>query len=123
MGRFWADGQNKQAIQEISQDFFAKFSKRSPCRIVLSGYVNDSDEVMPCVEFCEGNQQTCPELDSTIKEADSRIIPHTEKAVNSGIRRVVVHSNDTDVVVYLLYYVHHYISLGMEELWIRLNMD
>ena len=101
MGRFWAGGQNKQAIQEISQDFFAKFSKRSPCRIVLSGYVNDSDEVMPCVEFCEGNQQTCPELDSTIKEADSRIIPHTEKAVNSGIRRVVVHSNDIDVVVYL----------------------
>ena len=79
--------------------------------------------MMPCVELCEGNQQTCPELDSTIKEADSRIIPHTEKAVNSSIRRVVVHSNDTDVVVYLLYYVHHYISLGMEELWIKYGLN
>ena len=28
-------------------------------------------------------------------------------------------SNDTDVVVYLLYYIHHFINRGIEELWIK----
>ena len=70
---------------------------------------------MPCVELCEGNKQACPELNSNIEEADSRIIPHIEKAVKRGTRRVIVHSNDTDVVIYLLYYAHCFVSVGMEE--------
>ena len=119
MNRFWASGHNKQAIQEISRIFFKNLSRKSPCRIVLSGYVDDSEGVKPCVELCEGNEQACPDLDSEIEEADSRIIPHVEKAARRGVQRVVVHSNDTDVVVYLLYYIHHYINLGIEELWIK----
>ena len=36
-----------------------------------------------------------------------------------GARRVIVHSNDTDIVVYLLYYIHYFINLGIEDLWIK----
>ena len=37
----------------------------------------------------------------------------------NGIERVIIYSNDTDVVVYLLYYVHQFKDLGIKELWIK----
>ena len=58
------------------------------------------------------------DLDSVIEEADCRIIPHVEKAALHGIERVIVYSNDTDVV-YLLCYNHHFINAGIKELWLR----
>ena len=119
MDRFWACGKNKEAIQEISRDFFKSFSSKSQHRIVLSGYVTDSEGVKPCIELCQGSLQIYPNLDSMTAEADSRIIPHVEKAVMKGVKRVIVHSNDTDVLVYLLYYIHYFINLGVEELWIK----
>ena len=39
-----------------------------------------------------------------------------------GVHRVIVHSNDTDVVVYLLYYIHYFINLGIEDLWIKFKI-
>ena len=35
-----------------------------------------------------------------------------------GVRRVTVHSNDTDVVIFLLHYLHYFLQLGIEDLWI-----
>ena len=37
--------------------------------------------------------------------------------------RVVMYSNDTDVVVYLLYYVHQFKDLGIKELWIKYGTE
>ena len=47
LGRFWACGKNKEAIQEISRDFFKSVSSKSQHRIVLSGYVTDSEGIKP----------------------------------------------------------------------------
>ena len=101
MDCFWACGSNKEAIQVISRDSFKSFSRNSCCRIVLSGYVTDSEGIKPCIELYQGDIQIYSDLDSTIEEADSRIIPHVQKAVMRGVKRVIVHSNDTDVLVYL----------------------
>ena len=60
-----------------------------------------------------------PDLDKVIEEADCRIIPHVEKAALHGIERVIVYSNDTYVVVYLLCYNHHFINADIKELWLR----
>ena len=119
MDRFWACGSNTEALQEISWDFFKSFSRNSCCRIVLSGYVTDSEGIKPCIELYQGDIQIYPDLDSTIEEADSRIIPQVQKAIMRGVKRVIVHSNDTDVLVYLLYYMHYFMKLGVEELWIK----
>ena len=69
-----------------------------------------------CVELCEANEQDCLDLDSEIEDSDSLIILHVEKAVRRGVQRAIVHSNDSDVVVYLLHYIHDYINLGLKEL-------
>ena len=121
MDRFWACGSNKEAIQEISRDFFKSLSRNSCCRIVLSGYVTDSEGIKPCIELYQGDIQVCPDLYSTIEEADSCIIPYVQKAIMRGVKRVIVHSNDTDVLVYLLYYMHYFINLGKEKRYIPIQ--
>ena len=68
------------------------------------------------IEQCQGDLQTCPDLDLMTEEADLGIIPHIQKAVMSGVRRVIVHSNETDVVV-------HFINIGIENLWIKFGIE
>ena len=50
-----------------------------------------------------------------IEEADSRIIPHIQKAMMRGVRRVIAHSSYTDLVVYLLYYIIYFINLVIKD--------
>ena len=50
-----------------------------------------------------------------------RIIPYIEKAILHDIKRPFTYSNYTDVVMYLLSYVHHFKDLGIKELWIILG--
>ena len=122
MDRFWICGKSNKAIQEISCDFFKSVSSKSQHRIVLSGYVTDLQSMKPCIELYQGYLHSRPDLDSMVEEAGSRIIAHIQKAVMRGVRRVIVHSNDTDVVVYLLYYIHYFINLGIEDLWIKFGI-
>ena len=68
-----------------------------------------------CIEQYQGDLQTCPDLDLMTEEADLGIIPHIQKAVMTGVRRVIIHSNETDVVVY-------FISIGIENLWIKFGI-
>ena len=76
----------------------------------------------PSLKLYPGDLQKCRDLDSMIEEADSPIIPHIEKVVMRGVRRVIVHSNDPDVVVFLLYYIRYFINLGIEDLWIKFGI-
>ena len=81
MDRFWACGKNNEVIQEILCDFFKSVNSKSQHCIVLSGYVTNSEGMKTCREMWQGDLQSCPDLDLLIKEADSRIIPHIQKAV------------------------------------------
>lgn len=56
------------------------------------------------------------------EEADLRIMPHIKHATNRGYQRVMVLSNDTDVLVLLLYLWTTFKNLGLKELWIRLGV-
>ena len=117
--RFWASGKNKETLQLLSRQFFKEKSANKSVRIILSGYVTDEYGMSPCIEIIEGEETEKPILNSMIEEADCWIIPHIEKAILNDIERVIIYSNDTDVVVYLLYYVHQFKDLGIKELWIK----
>ena len=81
--------------------------------------MSDNEGVTPCIELHQGYPQRCTELDSNIEEADSRIIPHIEKAIMRGVQKVIVLSNDTDVFVLVLYYVHYFMEKGLVEIWMK----
>ena len=55
-------------------------------------------------------------LNSNIEEADKRIILHVTATVKDGSKRVVVLSNDADVVMLLLYFFDVFSIMGVEEL-------
>ena len=114
--RFWASGKNKETLQLLSRQFFKEKSANKSVRIILSGDVADKYGMSPCTEIIDGEEIKEPILNSLIEEADCRIIPHTEKAIINDIERVIIYSNDTYFVAYLLYYVHQFKDLGIKEL-------
>ena len=70
----------------------------------MSGYVTDSDETADCDAIKNGVVSVRPELHSSIEEADCCLIPHVHNAVQCQSKRVLILSNDTDVVLYTLAY-------------------
>jgi len=58
-------------------------------------------------------------LQTTLKEADLRILMHVLDCVRAGYSTCVVLSNDTDVIIALLYYVPMFRKKGLKELWVR----
>ena len=85
---------------------------------MLSGYITDSEGMKPWVELYQGDLQTCSDFDLMNEVADSRITPHIQKA----ICRDIVHSNDSVIVIYLLYYIHYFINLHIEDFWIKFGI-
>ena len=54
-----------------------------------------------------------------IEEADLRIIPHMEDSIQAKNTRIVLLSNDTDVLLLVLYFMQYFTSIGLKELWIQ----
>ena len=89
-------------------------------QIILSGTgVADIDN-NPCVCVVGPGQVTSVEdLEVDIEEADLRLIPHAFNASQEMTKRVVILSNDTDVLVLGLHYFNRLHRQGLIELWMR----
>lgn len=60
-----------------------------------------------------------PGLESTHEEADTRFILHTSHVARNGTELVVLHVNDTDVIVLCIYYANTDYLDSLQEVWIR----
>ena len=76
-------------------------------------------EIEPARGVFSNIKMTLPELNVKIEEADVRMIPYALHSVNRGASRVILLSNDTDVVVLGLHYWSLLTGHGLKELWIR----
>ena len=83
-------------------------------KTVLSGIVSDKDGVISGQEIFCSESFTREDLKMWLEEADVRVILN-------GVERVVVLSNDIDVVVLPLFYMFDFFSLGLKECWIRVG--
>ena len=114
MDKFWGSSRNKEKIQQLSREFFQDIAIHEKVDVILSGYVSSGNEVHSCCKVTAGgiidNEAS---LLSEIEEADSRIIPHISNAAKGEHRRVVVISNDTDVIALLLFYAETFRQTGM----------
>ena len=63
-------------------------------------------------------EQCMDHLQTTLKEADLRILMHVLDCVRAGYSTCIVISNDTDVIIALLYYVPVFHKEGLKELWV-----
>ena len=122
METFWPSSSNKIKLQHLLRQWIiTNASQRCPgVQIILSGTGVAGTDSNPC-QCIVGLEQVAalPDLDADIEEADLRLIPHAFHATQEMAKRVVILSNDTDVLVLGLHYFHVLCHQGMKELWMR----
>lgn len=88
--------------------------------MIFSGVVRN-EETYPAV-FVNGGDLSVTEIAELafdFEEADLRIIPHIKwNLIYKYNSNCLVLSNDTDVVVLLLFYISNFIKFGLKNLWI-----
>ena len=120
MGTFWASSNNKSKLQKLLKKYLMTtvHDQNPNLELVLSGAYGEV-EISNCYKICQHNTTAVSSLDLDIEEADVRIIPHALDAVTLGSTRVVLMSNDTDVLVISLCYWDLFKAHGLKELWMR----
>ena len=67
--KFWACTTNKENLQLLSRDFFAKKSKENHLNIILGRYLKDDSEGEACVQYKDGVHLDRHDLHSELEEA------------------------------------------------------
>ena len=102
--------------------FVTKAKENKDLVIVLSGYVTDVNGTQDCIMIKNDVITERSDLNSALEEADCHIIPHVAKAVECGFERIIVASNDSDVLIYNLAYFDAFKKVNACELWIRFGI-
>jgi hypothetical protein len=120
--KFWASPTNKEKLQILSRNFFINKAKESGKNVVLSGYVTDKEGICSALEIRNQDITHRHDLDCMAEEADCRLILHIAKAGEEHFTRILVLSNDTDVVIYNLAYYDKFKMVNIEKIWIRYGL-
>lgn len=116
MDAFWASPTNKTKLQQLLRQIAIQ---QSNSRTVVVSAMGVAPDMLPCISVSKDDINPLRELDVEIEEADVRLIPHALHAVNHGSTRIVILSNDTDVMVLALHYWDILKCHGLQELWMR----
>ena len=121
MDSFWPSADNKVKLEVLLRNWLKDYythQKVHGLKVVFSQIVGANVSVS-CEFISDGEVCELSCLDSSLEEADIRIIPHCLDSVRSGLMRLVILSNDTDVFVVAMYFANRFKSLGMVKLWFR----
>ena len=121
MDNFWPSADNKVKLEVLLRSWLKDYYAHQDVqglKVIFSQVVGTNVSVSS--EFIsDGEHSEILYLDSSLEEADVRIIPHCLDSVKSGSKRLVILSNDTDVFVVSMYFAKHLQSFGLIELWFR----
>ena len=121
---FFAVAKNKARLLRYLCEKWSTDEIQNPAlgstRLYLGG---GFEEETKSVLLTKGSVTRVPSLESTQEEADTRILLHAIYSVqNEDVQRVIVHANDTDVIVMCIYYASTLLN-DLEELWVRTGPD
>ena len=112
MPSFWVSNKNKEKLRTLIRAKITKFSGNcSICRLILSAIVTAENSI-PCYKL--NPPEVITELSVDFEEADIRLLPHAKYAVEKDSGKVVVLSNDTDVIVGFLYHYQDLSRIGLK---------
>ena len=111
---------NKAALLNFLCETWSNNEKQNPALgstwLYLGGGFNEDTKT---ILITEGSATDIAGLESTQQEADTGEMLHTIYSVqNEYVDRVVIHSNDTDIIVICLYYAATILQ-NLPELWVR----
>ena len=116
---FWPSNKNKELLEKLIYSHVCEQSSQGHQQpTILSQLCMDSND-WHCIKVHNSTQHYMRHLQSTVDEADLRIPMHVLDCLQSGYTTCVVISNDTDVIVALLFYVPIFLQEGLKELWVR----
>ena len=116
MSTFWSSSKNKELLEKHIYEHLRQMTHTEPT--VLSQVCLTGDQ-WQCIKLHNGTEQSMQQLQSTVEEADLRIPMHVLDCTQEGYTTCVVISNDTDVIVSLLYHFSNFQHEGLHELWVR----
>ena len=116
MESFWASSMNKAKLQLLLRKYILDNPMAAADRVVSALGLA---EIEPDRGVFSKIGITLPEVNVKIEEADVRMIPHALHSVNEGASRVILLSNNTDIVVLGLHYRNLLKGHGLKEMWIR----
>ncbi|KAG1701651.1 hypothetical protein GQR58_004686 [Nymphon striatum] len=119
MSTFWPSNKNKLLLEKLIYSYICEQSSQGHEQptIVSQLCINSSD--WQCKKIHHSTEHYMQRLGSTVEEADLRIPMHVLDCCRAGYKTCVVISNDTDVIVALLFYVPVFLQERLMELWIR----
>ena len=114
---FWGSNNNKTKLQtELRKNIAHRTQELLPMVVVLSGIGMDGKTAIErWISFKEGIVSQNSILDINIEEADARLMIHIKDAARNGMKRAVVVSNDTDVLVLCIHYWIDFCEDGLED--------
>ena len=119
MTTFWPLSQNKVLLEILICNFLRERSlERHEEPTILSQPCMDNNE-WQCIKIHNGAEDNMQQLQSLVEEADLRMPMHVLDCLWAGHKTCVVISNDTDVIVALLFYMPTFLQEGLQELWVR----
>ena len=71
-----------------------------------------------CVKIAGNTTSVIPTVESSLEEADARLVPHAKYAFDNGFERALTVSNDSDVVALVLHHMNIFSTSSSSELWI-----
>ena len=103
---FFSVSANKAGLLNFLCETWSEDEQMEPSMGSTRLYLGDGfNEETKSVLITDGTVTDVADLESTHQEADTRVILHFVYSVqNEGVERVIIHANDTDVIITCVYY-------------------
>ena len=123
MDTFWPSAKNKAHLERlIHEDAMLYPLNECTSNLLVSAFDQTDGDSLLSFNLAEGLVTPVPDLDRKIEEADLKMILHALHTAESGIKRFIIVSQDTDVLVLCLYNWMRFESCGIGELWITASI-
>jgi len=119
METFWPSNINKLLLEKCIYCHLRGNSPETRQYPTVVSQVTKEDDNWQCVMAHKGEENVMAHLQSSLEEADFRIPLHVLDSLKAGHKVCVVISNDTDVIVALLYHIPVFQQHNLEQLWVR----
>lgn len=119
MTSFWPSSQNKVQLGKLIYGYLRERPSETHGEpTILSQLYMESNE-WQCIKICNGTEDNMQHLQFQVEEADLRIPMHMLDCLRAGYKTCIVVSNDTDVIVALLFHLTTFLQEDLQELWVR----
>ena len=113
LNKFWSSIYKARFQQSFIQWVVENFNGGQ--KIVLGGGSKENEN--ECLVISNKITRKMHSLETTLEEAYDKIMMHIEHEVNEGAKSIIIASNDTDILVCLLYHSIGWMKKGLNQVW------